>query len=114
MHLGILYGRRQDLKSATDSFDKAHTIYQHMSNQEGQAEVLFQRGALLSKMRKLADAKKQLEKVLEMSRGATNKSQFVKAELQLSSVYESEGNIERGEAQRLCRPRTRARKKRQH
>jgi len=95
LHLGILYGRRQDLKSATDSFDKADTIYQHMSNQEGQAEVLFQRGALLSKMRKLADAKTQLEKALEMSRRATNKSQFVKTELQLSSVYESEGNIER-------------------
>ncbi|HJZ68426.1 MAG TPA: tetratricopeptide repeat protein [Blastocatellia bacterium] len=95
LRLGILYGRRQDLKDATDAFDKAEAIYGVMSNQEGQAEVLFQRGALSSKMRKLADAKAQLEKALEISKGATNKYQYVKTQLQLSSVYEAEGNTER-------------------
>lgn len=95
LRLGILYGRRQDLTDATEAFEKAEAIYRVMSNQEGQAEVLFQRGALSSKMRKLADAKAQLEKALEISKGATNKYQYVKTQLQLSSVYEAEGDTER-------------------
>lgn len=96
LRLAILYARRQDLKNATEAFDKAETIYQAMSNQEGVAEVLYQRGALFSKIRKLADAKTQLEKALEISQGAAdNKYQLVRTQLQLSSVYFAEGNTER-------------------
>jgi len=96
LRLAILYGRRQDLKNATEAFDKAETIYQTMSNQEGVAEVLYQRGTLFSKIRKLAEAKIQLEKALEMSQAAAdNKYQLVRTQLQLSSVYYAEGNTER-------------------
>ncbi|HYV07154.1 MAG TPA: serine/threonine-protein kinase, partial [Blastocatellia bacterium] len=35
LRLAILYGRRQDLKNATEAFDKAETIYHDMSIQEG-------------------------------------------------------------------------------
>ncbi len=95
LRLAILYGRRQDLKHADEAFDKAGTLYQAMSNQEGLTEVLYQRGALLSKIRKLAEARTQLEKALEISRSADNQYQFVKTQLQLSSVYYAEGNTER-------------------
>lgn len=95
LRLAILYGRRQDLKNATDAFDKAETLYQAMTNPEGLTEVLYQRGSLLSKIRKLAEAKTQLEKALETSRSTDNRYQFVKTQLQLSSVYYAEGNTER-------------------
>jgi serine/threonine protein kinase/tetratricopeptide (TPR) repeat protein len=96
LRLAILYGRRQDLKNATEAFDKAESIYQTMTNQEGAAEVLYQRGTLFSKIRKLAEARIQLEKALEISRAtADNKYQLVRTQLQLSSVYYAEGNTER-------------------
>lgn len=96
LRLGILYGRRQDIKNATEAFDKAETIYQVVS-QEGVAEVLYQRGTLFSKIRRLADARVQLEKALEISQGgsADNKYQSVRTQLQLSTVYFAEGNTER-------------------
>jgi serine/threonine protein kinase/lipopolysaccharide biosynthesis regulator YciM len=93
--LGMGYGRLQDLPHADEAFQKAKSIYQAMSNQEGLGEVLYQRGALLSSIRKLADARKELEEALEISRSAINKYQFVKTQLQLSRVYYAEGNTER-------------------
>jgi serine/threonine protein kinase/lipopolysaccharide biosynthesis regulator YciM len=98
LRLGILYGRRQDLKNADEAFGNAKAIYQAVSNQEGLAEVLYQRGALLSRIRKLVDAKKALEEALEISRSAINKYQFVKTQLQLSSVYAAEGDTGRAKA----------------
>jgi serine/threonine protein kinase/lipopolysaccharide biosynthesis regulator YciM len=95
LRLGILYGRRQDAGSATDAFDKAEEIYQVMANAEGLAEVFFQRGFLLSKIRKLAEAKKQLERALDISRSASNTYQVVKTQLQLSGVFYAEGDTER-------------------
>ena len=95
LRLGILLGRRQDIKSSDDAFDKAEAIYLAMSNTEGLAEVSFQRGFFLSKIRRLAEAKTQLEKALDLSRSASNQYQFVKTQLQLSSVYYAEGNTER-------------------
>lgn len=95
LRLAILYGRRQDLQSATEAFGKAEAIYQLIS-QEGVAEVLFQRGTLFSKIRRLAEAKNELEKALEISKGpAGNTYQLVKTQLQLSSVYYAQGNTER-------------------
>jgi tetratricopeptide (TPR) repeat protein len=95
LRLGVMFGRRQDLKSADEAFRKAEELYQAMSNSEGQAEVLYQRGTLLSKIRKLAEAKPLLEKALEISRSTNIQYQFVKTQLQLSSVYFAEGNTER-------------------
>jgi len=98
LRLAILYGRRQDLKQANEAFDKAEAIYQGMTNLEGLTEVLYQRGSLLSKIRKLAEAKTQLERALEIARSTENPYQFVKTQLQLSSVYYAEGNTERATA----------------
>ena len=69
---GILYGRRQLLPKANDAFSKAEAIYQAMSSQEGLAEVHYQRGSLLARIRKLPEAKEQLERSLAMSRGSSS------------------------------------------
>jgi tetratricopeptide (TPR) repeat protein/predicted Ser/Thr protein kinase len=91
----ILYGRRQELAKANEAFDRAEKIYQAMSSQEGIAEVFYQRGALLARIRSLAEAKTQLEKALEMSRNGANNFQSVRTQLQLSGVYFAEGDTER-------------------
>ena len=92
---GILYGRRQELAKANDAFSRAQDIYQAMSSQEGLAEVYYQRGSLLARIRKLPEAREQLERSLEMSRSSANEYQSIRTELQLSNVYYAEGDSNR-------------------
>lgn len=93
LHLGILYGRQDQLESALQSFDKAETIYQALGKLEGRAEVLFQRGALFNKLNRLNEAKTQLEQALQLSRAADNISQEIQTLLQLNSVAVDMGEI---------------------
>jgi len=94
LRLAMIYGRRQDSK-AEEAFAEAQRYYNLMSNQEGMAEAFYQRGALLAKLKKLAEAKSSLEEALKLSQNlADNKYELVKTQLQLSSVYYNEGNTE--------------------
>ena len=96
LRLAILYGsRRQDLKSAGDAFNKAESFYDKMSNQEGRAEVFYQRGALVAKTDQLPEAKKHLEEALEISLNAKNEYQIVKTKLQLSVLFYAQGDTQR-------------------
>jgi serine/threonine protein kinase/lipopolysaccharide biosynthesis regulator YciM len=96
LRLGTLYGRQQDLKNAVQSFDRAESIYQRMSNLEGVAEVLYERGALLNNLDRVAEARAQLDKALELATLTdNNKYQRVKILLQLSSLAWGEANSER-------------------
>ena len=92
---GILYGRRQQFPQANDAFSKAQDIYQAMSSQEGLAEVYYQRGSLLARIRRLPEAKEQLQRSLEMSRSSSNEYQTTRTQLQLSNVYYAEGDSNR-------------------
>jgi serine/threonine protein kinase len=92
---GILYGRRQDFARANAAFSKAQDIYQAMSSQEGLAEVYYQRGSLLARIRRLPEAKEQLERSLEISRSSSNEYQSIRTQLQLSNVYYAEGESSR-------------------
>ena len=66
LRAGILHGRRQQLPKADDAFSKAEDIYRAMSSQEGLAEVHYQRGSLLARIRRLPEAKAQLEQSLTL------------------------------------------------
>jgi serine/threonine protein kinase/Tfp pilus assembly protein PilF len=92
LRLGILYARRQDFKNASDAFDSAERIYQTALDQEGSAEVWYQRGVLKGRLRQLAAAKTELEKSLEVSRRQENSFQTVRTLLQLGSIYDVEGD----------------------
>ena len=72
LRLAIMYGRRQDITSASAAFDKSETLYNAMSNPEGLSEVLSQRAALLITGRKLGEARPLLEKSIEISRTTNN------------------------------------------
>ena len=92
---GILYARRREFSMANDAFSKAQDIYQAMSSQEGLAEVYYQRGSLLARIRRLPEAKEQLERSLELSRSSSNDYQSIRTALQLSNVYYAEGDSNR-------------------
>ena len=95
LRLAILYGRRQD-PNAEPAFNEAQRLYEVMSNQEGLAETLYQRGALLAKNRKLPEARELLEQARNTAQNlAENKYQLVKTQLQLSAVYYNQGDTER-------------------
>jgi tetratricopeptide (TPR) repeat protein len=92
LRAGIVQGRRQQLAAANDAFARAQDIYQAMSNQEGLAEVYYQRGSMLARIRKLPEAREQLERSRDLSRSAANEYQSIRSALQLSNVYYAEGD----------------------
>ena len=95
LRLAILYGRGQD-QGSDEAFNQAEKIYKLMSNQEGVADTSYQRGALLAKLKRVPEAKAQLEDALKLAQSLSdNKYQIVKTQLQLSSVYYNEGDSER-------------------
>jgi tetratricopeptide (TPR) repeat protein len=98
LRAGILHGRRQQLPKANDAFSKAEDIYRAMSSQEALAEVLFQRGSLLARNRRLPEAKAQLEQSLTLSRASASEYQAIRTSLQLSNVYYATGDSTRAEA----------------
>lgn len=95
LRLGIVFGQQGDLAKALSSFQTAESIYQALGNMEGRTEVVFQRGALLNKRNKLAEAKVQLEQALALAKANDNKSQIIKTLLQLCSVSFDAGETER-------------------
>jgi tetratricopeptide (TPR) repeat protein len=95
LRLAILHSRRQDSKRAEEAFKEAEKLYQTMSNDEGRVEVFYQRGALLARIGRLAEARTQLEQVLGILKNVDNKYQLVRTQLQLSLVARDEGNIDR-------------------
>jgi serine/threonine protein kinase/uncharacterized protein HemY len=101
LRVGILYGRQQELASATAAFEKAETLYQALGNVEGRAEVLYQRGLLLDNIGKVVEARDQLRRALDMARTINNQSQQIKVLLQLSSVSYSGGDT--AQAQQYAR-----------
>jgi serine/threonine protein kinase len=99
LRLGILYGRKQNLESAQEALQEAENIYQDESNEEGVTEVLYQRGRLLINLRKLSEARSQLERALKKATATENQYQQVRAMLVLSSISASEGQARQAEEQ---------------
>lgn len=97
LRLGILYGRKQDLAKADIAFGQANALYKTLGNFEGLAEILYQRGALLTKQGNVPEARAFLQSSLEMARTAGNEYQQIKALLQLSNVEVSANDGALGE-----------------
>jgi len=94
LHLGIAYSRKRDAEDAERAFTHAEDIYKVLTNNEGQVEVVFQRGMLFYGAGKLADAKAEFQKVLDTLKTQENNYQLTRTELALSLVYRDEGNLE--------------------
>ena len=98
LRAGILHGRRQQLAMANEAFSKAEDIYRAMSSQEGLAEVHYQKGSLLARLRRLPEAKAQLERSLAISRASSSEYQAIRTSLQLSNVYYATGDSNQAKA----------------
>ena len=89
LRLGILLRRKVRYDRSSEAFNKAEIIYDRLSNDEGVAEVKYQRGVSFNIQEKLADAQTQFEQVIGNPRA--NKHQRIRAMMQISSVYTSLG-----------------------
>jgi tetratricopeptide (TPR) repeat protein/predicted Ser/Thr protein kinase len=96
LRVGVLYGDRLEVAKAMESFDKAQALFEALGKFEGQAEVAFQRGYLLYKHDKLAEAKPYLEQALSLAKTTRNPYQEVKTTLVLGNVYVDERDYPRG------------------
>jgi serine/threonine protein kinase/Tfp pilus assembly protein PilF len=93
LRLGVVCGQLQDFPCASDAFQKAQSLYQALSNQEGVTEVFYQRGFLLLDQVKLAEARVQLENALQMTKATGNLYQQIRVLQALSSAAALEGHI---------------------
>jgi tetratricopeptide (TPR) repeat protein len=92
LRLAVLLGRQQKPDAAAE-FNAAEAVYQAESNTEGQVEVLYQRGLLASINRQsLPEARRALEKAIQLSRAISTESQEIASTLQLSVVAYQEGD----------------------
>jgi tetratricopeptide (TPR) repeat protein len=91
LRTAILLGRlRQPEESA--EFVRAESLYQTLGNTEGQVEVLYQRGYLISRPGTLGEARAQLEKANELARTTSSEQQEIASALQLSIITSMEGD----------------------
>jgi len=91
LRLGVLYGRRQETESSLDHFSKAEQIYKIQGNPEGDIEVSYQRGILLSAMGDATKAREEAEKSLTKARVNEIPYQQIKCLLLLSRILRSSG-----------------------
>jgi len=96
LRAATMYGKQINLAAAFTSFDRAENLYQASGNFEGQAEVAYQRGFLLSQSEKLGDAQQQLERALQLAQTTKSEYEEVKSLLKLGEVVCSEGHAEQG------------------
>ncbi|MGA2118886.1 MAG: protein kinase [Bryobacteraceae bacterium] len=99
LRLGAQYGTRKlDAAHANPAFDKAEAIYRSMSNQEGIAEVEYQRGVTAYKLGQITQARALLEKALELAKTAESPSQQILVLMELSLLETSASNAAEAQA----------------
>jgi len=99
LRLGVVCGQSQNYVCALDALQKAESLYQALSSDEGVTEVLYQRGFLLIYQVKLPEARTQLEKSLEIAKAIANQYQLIRVLQLLSTVSVLEGHMAQAEQQ---------------
>ncbi len=92
--LGVVCARRKNLPCASNSFEHAEKLYEGQKNVEGLTEALYQKGRLFGELGRGAEAKRALEKSLELATNAKNRYQQVQALTQLSPVLAAESKVD--------------------
>lgn len=92
LRAGIIYSGKQDVPTAHAAFDRALELFTASSNVEGAAEVYRQRGILLRRSGKFAEAAAQFQRELDSASTLNSESQQVTALLDLSGLSFSEGD----------------------
>ena len=92
LRLGIALRRKAQYDKSEEAFARAENIYDRLSNDEGIAEVKYQRGVSLSNQGKLDAARAQFEQVISNPRA--NKYQQIRAMAQISNTCSGEGKTD--------------------
>jgi len=99
LRLGVVCGQSQNYVCASEAFQKAESLYRTHSDQEGVAEVFYQRGFLLLDQKKLPEAGTQLENALRIARETGNLYQQIRVLQALSNLAAHDGRIEQAKQQ---------------
>jgi serine/threonine protein kinase len=86
VHLGVLRSRQQDASGGEAAFRHAETIYQETSNQEGLAEIAYQRGYAENVRGESEQARANLTTSLTIARQISSVQLEVRALTQMSNV----------------------------
>jgi serine/threonine protein kinase len=92
VHLGVLRSRLQDTSGGEAAFRQAETLYQETSNQEGLAEIAYQRGYAQNVRGESGPASANLQISLTMARQIPSVQLEIRTLTQMSSVESSAGN----------------------
>jgi tetratricopeptide (TPR) repeat protein/tRNA A-37 threonylcarbamoyl transferase component Bud32 len=90
LRLGVLHARQKNLAGALQNFERAEKLYAappaspDVPDLEGLAEVSYQRGRLFIEQGKQAEARRELERALELAGKVKNLHQQVRVNLQYS------------------------------
>lgn len=89
LRLGVLYGRRLDLQNSSEHFSRAEQLYRQQHNPEGDIEVGYQRGLLLSAIGDSTKAQDEIREALEKANINKIPYQQVKCLLLMSRILRS-------------------------
>ena len=89
LRLGVLYGRRLEGGRSTDYFTKAERLYEIQNNSEGEIEVSYQRGLLLSNIDDATKAHDEIEKAMKKAEIVNIPYQQIKCLLLMSRLLRS-------------------------
>jgi serine/threonine protein kinase len=96
LRLGILYGRQQEFEKSSSFFSAAERFYKIQNNSEGEIEVSYQRGLLLSTTGDATRAQAEIENSLKKAEINEIPYQQIKCLLLMSRILRSSGKT--GEA----------------
>jgi eukaryotic-like serine/threonine-protein kinase len=94
LRAGTMHARQGDQEKAVAAFDRAETLYRALGNFEGEAEVSFQRGAMFDKLSNKDEARKNLNRALQLAGTTANDYLQVKTIQKLGSVEIDANNFE--------------------
>jgi len=93
LRAGIVYNRKLDEKNTIAMFDEAERLYKAGSNEEGQIEVLRQRGNFFRYKGRYGEAEKQFQQALDASRAIGNEAQQITSLTDLSYLASIQGKF---------------------
>lgn len=93
LRLGVLHGRRLEGGKSTDYFREAERLYEIQNNSEGQIEVSYQRGLLLSNIDDATKARDEIEKASTKAEIVNIPYQRIKCLLLMSRLLRSSSKL---------------------
>jgi tetratricopeptide (TPR) repeat protein len=98
LRLGVMQARARLTDEGLASIDRAIDLYQKASKTEGEAEALLRKGIALSSLSRYADARTNLDRVLQLA-AADKKctAQGIRARIELARVELFAGNLTNAE-----------------